>query len=71
MDIAVGREENSGAAKGDQTETLELPQPTAPNGSAPVVSTLPPFRAPPPQSGLPAAANAPASLGCMPEPVGC
>jgi hypothetical protein len=62
--------------KGDQTETLALPRPTAPEMPAPVISTLPPApppppQSPPPQSGAAAPAKAPQSVGCMPEPVGC
>jgi len=64
--------------KGDQTETLALPRPTAQETSAPVISTLPPAPPPPPQSpppppqpGAAAPAKAPQSVGCMPEPVGC
>jgi hypothetical protein len=57
--------------KGDQTETLALPRPTAQEASAPVVTALPPAPSPPPQSGASAPASAPQSLGCMPEPVGC
>jgi general secretion pathway protein N len=62
--------------KGDQTEILALPRPTAQEVSVPVISTLPPAplpppQAPPPQSGAAAPANAPQSVGCMPEPIGC
>lgn len=63
--------------KGDQTETLALPRPTAQEMSAPVISTLPPAppppppQSPPPQSGAAVPAKAPQSVGCMPEPVGC
>jgi general secretion pathway protein N len=61
--------------KGDQTETLALPRPTAQEMSAPVISPLPPPppppQSPPPQSGAAAPANAPQSVGCMPEPIGC
>ena len=60
--------------KGQQTETLALPRPAAQEGSAPVVTALPPAPMPPPQSGAsaPAKAQAPQSQGgCMPEPVGC
>jgi hypothetical protein len=56
--------------KGDQTETLALPRPTAQEMSAPVISTLPPAP-PPPQPSAPAPAKAPPSVGCMPEPIGC
>ena len=57
--------------KGDRTETLALPRPTAQEASAPVITALPPAPPPPPpQSGAPA--HAPQSQGgCMPEPVGC
>jgi hypothetical protein len=58
--------------KGDRSETLELPRPTAQGASAPVITALPPAPSPPPQSGASAPAKAPQSLGgCMPEPVGC
>jgi hypothetical protein len=62
--------------KGDQTETLALPRPTAQETSTPVISTLPPApppppQSPPPQAGAAAPAKAPQSVGCMPEPVGC
>jgi hypothetical protein len=57
--------------KGDQTETLALPRPTAQEMSFPIISTLPPAPPPPPQSNAPAPAKAPESGGCMPEPVGC
>ncbi len=62
--------------KGQQTETLALPRPTAMQAPAPVVSTLPPPPPPPPpppQSGAPAPApaDAPQRAGCMPEPIGC
>ena len=60
--------------KGQQIETLALPRPAAQEGSAPVVTALPPAPMPPPQSGAsaPAKAQAPQSQGgCMPEPVGC
>jgi general secretion pathway protein N len=65
--------------KGGQTETLALPRPAAQEGSAPVVTALPPAPMPPPQSpplqsgaSAPAKAQAPQSQGgCMPEPVGC
>jgi hypothetical protein len=58
--------------KGQQIETLALPRPAAQEGSAPVVTALPPAPMPPPQSGASAPAKAPQSQGgCMPEPVGC
>jgi hypothetical protein len=57
--------------KGDQTETLALPRPTAQEVSAPIITPLPPPPSPPPQSGGSAPANAPQSQGCMPEPIGC
>jgi general secretion pathway protein N len=60
--------------KGNQSETLALPRPAVQEGSAPVVTALPPAPMPPPQSGAsaPAKAQAPQSQGgCMPEPVGC
>jgi hypothetical protein len=66
--------------KGDQSETLELPKPTALRGPAPVISTLPPAPPPqaaapaqgnPPKAGAPASGNPPQAQGCMPEPVGC
>jgi hypothetical protein len=59
--------------KGDQTETLAMPKPTATQAPAPVVSPLPPPPAPPPQSSAsaPPPTTAAPSAGCMPEPVGC
>jgi hypothetical protein len=57
--------------KGDKTETLALPRPTAQEASAPVITALPLPPSPPPQSGASAPANAPKSQGCMPEPIGC
>jgi hypothetical protein len=59
--------------KGEQSETLELPRPTAPQGPAQVISTLPSLSLPPPSTSARTAAPAPpnASGGCMPEPVGC
>jgi len=61
--------------RGDQTETLALPRPTAQETSAPVISPLPPPPPPPPQAppppGAAAPANPPQPTGCMPEPIGC
>jgi general secretion pathway protein N len=60
--------------KGDQTETLAMPKPTATQALAPVVSPLPPPPAPPPQSSASAPrppTASPSPAGCMPEPVGC
>jgi hypothetical protein len=60
--------------KGDQTETLELPRPTAVQATAPVVTALPPPPPPPPvqqQTNAPPSATAPQPQGCMPEPIGC
>jgi general secretion pathway protein N len=56
--------------KGDQTETLGLPRPTAAPGPAPVISPLPP-PAPPPQSGATAPQDPSQRQGCMPAPIGC
>jgi general secretion pathway protein N len=57
--------------KGDKTETLALPRPSAQKASAPVITSLPPPPSPPPPSSASAPANAPQSQGCMPEPIGC
>jgi general secretion pathway protein N len=60
--------------KGDQTETLAMPKPTATHAPAPVVSILPPPPPPPPQSGVSAPTPStapPQASGCMPEPIGC
>jgi general secretion pathway protein N len=57
--------------KGDQTETLELPRPTALQGPAPVITALPPPPSPPPQSNAPASVSMPKGQGCAPEPIGC
>ncbi len=56
--------------KGDQTETLALPRPSAMQAPAPVVSTLPPPPPPPPpQTGTSAPATAP--QGCTSASVSC
>ena len=57
--------------KGDQSENLELPRPTAPQ--AQVISTLPSPSLPPPSPSARTAAPTPANAsgGCMHEPVGC
>jgi hypothetical protein len=59
--------------KGNQSETLVLPRPSALRGPAPVVTALTPPQSPPPppQSGAPASGNPPQRQGCMPEPIGC
>ena len=58
--------------KGDQTETLAMPKPTATQAPAPVVSPLPPPPAPPQSSAsAPPPTASPSPAGCMPEPVGC
>lgn len=65
--------------KGNRSETLVLPPPSAAAGPTPVISALPP--APPPPApalapepvraaGAPEKA-APQPAGCMPEPIGC
>lgn len=65
--------------KGNRTEILALPPPSATAGATPVISGLPPAPAPAPQPIAPepvrAAGDAekptPQSAGCMPEPIGC
>jgi len=62
--------------KGNTTETLALPRPTATAGSKPVVTALPPAPPPPLIAAQPVGAVAPekpaSSLqGCMPDPIGC
>jgi general secretion pathway protein N len=69
--------------KGNRSETLVLPPPSAAAGPTPVISALPvvpppPLVAPPPPvapqavdaAGVPERAT-PQPAGCMPEPVGC
>jgi hypothetical protein len=62
--------------KGNATETLVLPPPSATTGSTPVVSALPPAPPPPPVTAQPVGAiglekPAPQPQGCMPDPIGC
>jgi general secretion pathway protein N len=63
--------------KGNRTESLALPPPSATAGPTPVISGLPP--APPPPAIAPQPVRAagepekaePSPAGCMPEPIGC
>lgn len=67
--------------KGNRSETLVLPPPSATTGPTPMISALPP--APPPPAQQPAIAPqpvnaagapekaAPQAAGCMPDPIGC
>jgi hypothetical protein len=63
--------------KGNATETLVLPPPSATAGSTPIVSALPPAPRPPPAvTAQPVGAIAPEKpapqlQGCMPDPIGC
>lgn len=64
--------------KGNTTETLALPPPSATAGSTPIVSALPPAVPPPPPplAAQPVGAigpekPAPQLQGCMPDPIGC
>jgi general secretion pathway protein N len=63
--------------KGNRTETLALPPPSASVGPTPVISALPPAPPPPALTPQPVRAAgeperpAPQPAGCMPGPVGC
>jgi general secretion pathway protein N len=65
--------------KNEQTETLELPKPTAQPATPPAIFALPPPPPPPPPRQAPPQPHAdaapagrqPLAVGCMPEPVGC
>jgi hypothetical protein len=63
--------------KGNTTETLALPQPSAMAGSTPIVSVLPPAPPPPPPvtaqpvGSIGREKPAPQQEGCMPDPIGC
>jgi len=63
--------------KGNRSETLALPPPSATAGPTPIISGLPPAPAPQPIAPQPVRAAgeperpAPQPEGCMPEPIGC
>jgi len=65
--------------KGDRSETLALPPPSATAGPTPVISGLPPAPPPAPEPIVPQPVRAagepenatPQPAGCMPEPIGC
>jgi len=66
--------------KGNRSETLVLPPPSAAAGPTPLISALPPAPPPPPPAlapepvraaGEPGKAAPQPAAGCMPDPIGC